>query len=777
MTRSTFLAAEIDSPSFLYHSHSHCNIQNKILTSLCIPPDIGRLECIIMRSFISRSTSPLLCRKKASDLIFEINEKEKTMFEELTQRQSAGFEVEKVGDEKIAIWDLEKEGSTPSRGRSFNRIIRSHSRTRKNQVQEPSLESGIERTSSLLSRKRATDGTTMEVRKLDGKGQEPDGSALLRGRSLTRLLRSRSGSRRNLFPDPGLEHGTEKTSSFLNWKGASHETVTDARKDIGKVQEKEASTPARRRSFTQILRSRSQTRQKKERGAEKDASKLKLRKEDLTDVHSALKEMEKQLKAAKKHGQPVSRESVMDALRFVVETLDPMPQAKGFNIMVESTADTESVDEATTDDISRYTYGSYTTDGHSQFTADYTHDSNDTRSYVHDNDSSSLFSESTDEVDTRDGREYDDSRDGRECDDTSAEDDSEADDGTFGDETSCDDATYGDDMTYADSLGTSYASGEGFRIGQTNFVIKTPDFTGVFPTWGGSSDPPGAKLETQPGKPQTSMFQQIAQAASLGSKSEAPPITRTESSLEVLQANVKKLSQKSSMDKTQNSINASPSFASFAASDIYATDQFRALSPFGAPTYPEQPGNTLASQSCNAVPIDFTSWLKVDDTDLKRMWDDLLWRNDPEKDETRAVTPPPRQQRFSRNLSQDSIDQLVLTKQRSRLWPETAPTEASSSPSVGNTPERPSMESVRKRGAKKPKSWFSRRKAETKQETPTRVVVCSYADACSPMESPFPDVKEIKPSAGDYLRAVSNASQRYLFDDDDDDEGAVIGAP
>ncbi|KAI2506330.1 hypothetical protein MHU86_8058 [Fragilaria crotonensis] len=729
-----------------------------------------------MRSFISRSTSPLLCRKKAEDLIFEINEKEKTMFEELTQRQSRGIEVEKVGEEKIAIWDQGKEGSVPSRGRSFNRIIRSRSRSRINQVQEPSLESGFERSSSLLSRKGAPNGTKTEARKPDAKGQEPDGSALSRGRSLTRLLRSRSGSRRNLFPDQSLEHETENTGSFLNWKGASYETRTEARKEISKVQEPEASAPSRRRSFTQILRSRSLTRQKKDRGIDKGESKLKLKKEDLTDVHSALKEMEKQLKAAKKHGQPVSRESVMDALRFVVESLDPTPPTKEYKVMVESTADTESVGETTTDDISRYTYGSYTTDGQSQFTADYTHDSNDTRSYGRDNDSSSLFSESTEGEDTTHERGFDDTTDGRGYDDTSEEDHTEADDGTFGDETSCDDATYGDDMTYTDSIGTSYASGEGFRIGQTNFVIKPPDFSGVFPTWGNASDLPEAKLEKQAEKPQTSMLQQIAQVASFGAKSEAPPISRTESSLEVIQANVKKLSQKSSTEKSQNSINASPSFASFSASDIYATDQFRALSPFGSPTRPDQPGDSLVSQSCNAVPVDFTSWLKVDDTDLKRLWDDLLWRNAPEKEETRAVTPTLRPQRFSGNLSQDSIDKLVLTKQRSHLWPETAPTEASSSPSVGNSPERASKEAARKRGAKKPKSWFGRRKADTKQETPTRVVVCSYADACSPMESPFPNVKEIKPSAGDYLRAVSKASQRYLFDEDDDDEGAVIGA-
>ena len=747
-------------------------------------------------------------------MIDEIHDKEKTMLEELTQRRSRGFEVEKVGDEKIAIWDQEKEGYAPSRGRSFNRLLRSRSRIRQHQETETprSLEHGIERTSSFLSWNGVTDGAAMEKRKEDAKAREldssapsrgrsfnrllrsrsrtrqkperepslkpwiettgsfaatyrttteageadakahmPEGSATSRGRSITRLLRSRSGSRRNPDREPSLEYGTAKANSFLNFRGAPNGTKTEARKDDVKIQEPETTDVPRRRSFTNLLRSRSRTHRNKKRAVVSGETELKLRKEDITDIHSALKEMEKQLKVAKKNGNAISRETIMDALRCVVESLDPIPKENEYRIKVESTADAASVGEATTDDCSRYTHGSHTSDGNSQFTADYTHDSNDTRSYVREHDATSFFTEFSE----GDGTTYGGTSDG-----------SEADDGSFDDETSWDDATH------ADSVGSSYLSGEGFRIGQTDFVIKTPTFKDVFPMWGTSSGPPEVKEVT---KPQTSMFQNVTRATSLGAKSEALPVARSESSLEMIQANVKKLSEQVAADKGPKSIAATQSFAS--ASEIYATDQFRALSPLGSPPRPQQLETISASQSCNAVPADLTSWLKVDDTDLKSLWDDLFWRTSRNEEEPRALTPPPRPPRFasSRNLSQDSIDEIVIAKQRSDVWPEATPTEASSSPSEGNSPERQPMSVAGQRGEKKANSWFRRRKAEARPEARSRLVICSYADSCSPLESPFANINEIKPSAGDYIRAVTNASQRYIFDDDDDDDDDMIG--
>ena len=114
----------------------------------------------------------------------------------------------------------------------------------------------------------------------------------------------------------------------------------------------------RRRSFTNLLRSRSRANRNKKRAVVSGETELKLRKEDITDMHSALKEMEKQLQVAKKNGNAVSRETVMDALRCVVQSSDPIvPKENEYRIKVQSTADAASVGEATTDDCSCYTHG------------------------------------------------------------------------------------------------------------------------------------------------------------------------------------------------------------------------------------------------------------------------------------------------------------------------------------------------------------------------------------------------------------------------------------
>ena len=133
---------------------------------------------------------------------------------------------------------------------------------------------------------------------------------------------------------------------------------------------------------------------------------------------------------------------------------------------------------------------------------------------MREHDATSFFTEFSE----GDGTTYDGTSDG-----------SEADDGSFDDESSWDDATR------ADSVGSSYLSGEGFRIGQTNFVIKTLTFKDVFPMWGASSGPPEVKEVT---KHQTSMFQNFTLATSFGVKSEALLLARSESSLEMIQANV-----------------------------------------------------------------------------------------------------------------------------------------------------------------------------------------------------------------------------------------------
>jgi hypothetical protein len=104
----------------------------------------------------------------------------------------------------------------------------------------------------------------------------------------------------------------------------------------------------------------------------------------------------------------------MNALRCVVESLDPIPKENEYRIKVESTADAASVGEATTDDCSRCTHGSHTSDGNSQFTSDYTQDSNNTRSYVREHDATSFFTEFSEGDATA---TYDGTSDGSEADD------------------------------------------------------------------------------------------------------------------------------------------------------------------------------------------------------------------------------------------------------------------------------------------------------------------------------------------------------------------------
>jgi hypothetical protein len=166
------------------------------------------------------------------------------------------------------------------------------------------------------------------------------------------------------------------------------------------------------------------------------------------------------------------------------------------------------------------------------------------------------------------------------------------------------------------------------------------------------------------------------------------------------------------------------------------------------------------------------AWLKLDDGDLKRMWDDLLWLGPSASSEARPVTPPPRPSSFlsGNGRSKDSIDDLVNMRKRSNRWTATSPTEASSSPSMGNSPEKANI-------SRSPKSGISENlyhgsvgagKGEA-QTPPTRIVIYDHNDAITRVESPFQEQQEIRPSPFDFLTGIRHS---YSLDDDD---GAVIG--
>ena len=286
---------------------------------------------------MSRSISPLRCRKSAQDHIDDINKKEKAMLKTLARRPIGdAVEIEKIGKDQIAIHDPPPVRAV--RGRSLSRMQRSKSLIRPDTDRKSDLNDGIDRTRSCLSWNGDENENHQGNRLNHANDKEAAPLALSRSRSITRLFRSHSRSPVSKELEPSLEP-IDRTRSWMSRSSAVDFPLTPESNGERKNIESDQSAPRRRNSIKQLFRSRTRdTGSGTEQGSASGEFAIKLKQEDLKDLHSALREMEKQVALAQKQGSQVSKASVLDALRSVVNSLDSSP-TRNFRIKVESTAD------------------------------------------------------------------------------------------------------------------------------------------------------------------------------------------------------------------------------------------------------------------------------------------------------------------------------------------------------------------------------------------------------------------------------------------------------
>jgi hypothetical protein len=605
----------------------------------------------------------------------------------------------------------------------------------------------------------------------------------------------------------------QKQISQTNTGGFVIEDSTSPGGEITWEQQQEISTPRRReRSLSRLFRSRSRTardtyqedqeahEEQRPQGASTPnrkpgdapapvANQMELRQEDIKDVQSALKEMEKQLNVAKRRGRTLSRATVRDALLSVVDSLEQdslehqnvAVQEEETNSIIELPAEPQSLVERTAEaHSSRFTRVSVTTEEYSPYTHGFTTTGNDRAGY----DFTTV---------SNDREEYDD---GLDC--TSSESEYTGVDVTDDDGT--DDGTP-DDRTYDGSIGAStYATEDEVGL---NAATSFGDEVGrMFPSWNTKSQTSGVKIEEEETAAQTTIFSAIAQAASFGSvPDDAASFTRG-NSLDSNQSYVFKQAQKEAPTLSK----------SRAPSDTFAADKFRTLSVVSSPpparspkrSSKRSPARPPARSGCNAVEI--PSWMGIDGDEMNTVLDDLLWRSPRRKQDgktaRRSETPkvfydtPKAFHEIPKVRSQDSIDDLVKMRQRSSAWDKDVPTEAST-PSGGNSsadlwgnssadlsPSRnfrqpesseghSSADLSPSRNFRRPGTWFRRGKKKDHTPLPAKIVVCDPADPSANISFPFgyeeDEERETKPPTLDCFaakrRSPRRLSQRYEEDE------------
>jgi hypothetical protein len=490
-----------------------------------------------------------------------------------------------------------------------------------------------------------------------------------RSKSVTRFIRSVSRSRLKENEDSSMprERITVKANDGHNLtsrpiersaslsRGRSHSVTRFLRSSSTKMKENKLNNDEKNHSKREAV----------ERNVESE-------RDDTSDVQSVLKEVEKHLKLAKSQGSSVNRATFLKALNCVMDSLGN--ETKSYDGTVQSQESDRWRDD------SSYTQRSqaYSLPSKSSVFSDYDHDHADTSSYL-DEERSNFLAEFFSESDSSYYHTYDNDtlsflsshvndgmKDTGSFDETNDDStfDSRADTDSHGDyESSSDDSTDEESRAFNESVSSSVATVDGSRIGRSTFGITPSSFKDIgeiFHSWGAKSEQDQSKM----------------------------------------QRNVEG-------QQLQGSANSKL----FSGSEIYANDRFRSLSPRGKDNLTDLQRDEA---SCN--PIDVTSWMKVEDATLSKMLNDFFWLGSSSDVEARSKTPPPRPKRFNvRNrelIQENGVAGLKPIFKHTNDWPTPTPTEASFSPSNGNSPDRGSVEIIRQEDSRSAKPWFRRKKTD-----------------------------------------------------------------